>query len=312
MAIMNEFKEKISKYNGDFVFLIGNGINKFMNNAVSWNDLLMHLIRDKGLQLPESLKNVLKGDESKVYLTFPEIFSLANIEWEKQKSRKDKSLKKEIVDYFNRMPEPCKLLNYAACTRKNIITTNYDFNIEKVLKINTVPTTLPNITDISKKSPYYYLFECFTKVDSAKVWHIHGHCRKPGSIKIGIEDYSNTLSYVKSKLFRNGSNHINPADGNQWYGFGSCLGPFVTKPLVIAGCSLQSDELLLRQLLLYNFHARNTKDTQRSPFPGGIYLSGPQKDKNKKAFLESLGFSFVEFENYSDIYNNDIWNKLSC
>ena len=37
---MNEFEEKISEYNGDFVFLIGNGINKFMNNAVSWNDLL--------------------------------------------------------------------------------------------------------------------------------------------------------------------------------------------------------------------------------------------------------------------------------
>ena len=312
---MNEFKEKISEYNGDFVFLIGNGINKFMNNAVSWNDLLMHLIRDKGLQLPESLKNVLKGDESKVYLTFPEIFSLANIEWEKQKLPKDNSLKKEIILFFLKQKKPwasCALLDYAARTRKNIITTNYDFNIEKVLKINTAPTTLPNITDISKKSPYYYLFECFTKVDSAKVWHIHGHCGKSSSVKLGIDDYSNTFSYIKARLFRNGLDHINPADGNQWYGFASCLGPFITKPLVIAGCGLQSDELLLRQLLLYNFRARNIKDTKRSPFPGGIYLSGPQKDKNKKAFLESLGFSFVEFENYSDIYNNDIWNKLSC
>ena len=87
---MNEFKEKISKYNGDFVFLIGNGINKFMNGAVSWNELLRCLICNKELQLPESLKAVLDGSESKTYLTFPEIFSLANIEWQKQKSRKEK------------------------------------------------------------------------------------------------------------------------------------------------------------------------------------------------------------------------------
>ena len=104
MAIMNEFKEKISEYNGDFVFIIGNGINKFMNGAVSWNDLLRHLIRDKGLQLPESLKNVLKGDESKVYLTFPEIFSLANIEWQKQKifPRKKLCWKSTFVKHSNR------------------------------------------------------------------------------------------------------------------------------------------------------------------------------------------------------------------
>ena len=86
----------------------------------------------------------------------------------------------------------------------------------------------------------------------------------------------------------------------------------MTKPLVIAGCGLQSEELLLRQLLLYNFRSRISKASKRKSFSGGIYLSGPGKDKNKKAFLESLGFSFIEFENYSDIYDNKTWDTLSC
>lgn len=40
--------------------------------------------------------------------------------------------------------------------------------------------------------------------------------------------------------------------------------------------------------------------------------TGPERDKNKKAFLESLESSFIEFEKYSDIYDNTVWEKLSC
>ena len=38
--------------------------------------------------------------------------------------------------------------------------------------------------------------------------------------------------------------------------------------------------------------------------------TGPERDKNKKAFLESLGFSFIEFEKYSDIYDNTVWKNF--
>ena len=310
MAVVNKFEENIEAFKGDFAFLIGNGINKFMSGSVSWNDLLMLLINKKNLQLPQSVINVLKNSESKNYLTFPEIFSLADAAWQNQKSKKENTLKKEIVELFCQKPGPCKLLKYAARTGKNIITTNYDFNIEKSLEIKNTPVKIANIPGISQKSHYYYLFECFSAPDSAKVWHIHGHCKKPGSIKIGLEDYSNTFSYIKNNLFTDGEKHYNPADGEQWLGFSSCLGPLMTKPLVIAGCGLQSEELLLRQLLLYNFHARNTKKSEHKDFSAGIYLSGPEKDKNKKAFLESLGFTFIEFGNYFDIYDNKIWDKL--
>ena len=303
--------EEISKFDGDFAFLIGNGINKYMSGAVSWNEFLIYLIKDKKLQLPESVIKTLENSESKPYLTFPEIFSLANIAWKNQKSEKEKSLKRYTAEFFSDPLRPCKLLEYAARTHKNIITTNYDFNIEKRLKIKESPAKIPSISGISKKSYYYYLFEYFSAPDSAKVWHIHGHLKKPGSIKIGLEDYSNTFNYIKKNLFSDGKEHYNPAHGEKWLGWESCLGPLMSKPLVIAGCGLQSEELLLRQLLLYKFHARNTKKSERKDFSAGIYLSGPEKDKNKKAFLESLGFYFIEFENYSDIYNNKIWDQLS-
>ena len=306
----NDFlREKLSRYSGNFTFLIGNGINLYFQQSLSWNKLLSRIIEKNGLALPRSVLNVLNAKKSQPGLTFPEIASLIEgISKAEDGSRQ--SLKKAIAACFEGKGSCCALLDYAQRTQKNIITTNYDFTIEDSLGIRRFPRSKE--APVSNKSLYHYLFECFKEENSARVWHIHGHCHSPRSIRITLEDYVNTLKYMETCLFLKNGKHFSPWDGNGWLGESSCLGTFFNKPLVIVGCGLQSEEVLLRGLLLRKLRKVQPSPRSKSPVKnGGLYLSGPSnEDRGKKAFFEAVGIEFVRFQNYVDLYDNPVWAEL--
>ena len=303
------FREKLPRCSGDFAFLIGNGINRYFQQALSWSALLSRTINRNHLNFPDSVREILKEGKSKSCLSFPEIASLIE-EMRKAEGGSGEWLKKEIASCFREKVSRCALLDYAQRTQKDIITTNYDFTIEDSLGISRSPK--PAKAPIGRRSLYHYLFEYFEKENSARVWHIHGHCGRIKSIRITLEDYINALNYIKNHLFSKDGNYCPPWEGSGWPGGSGCLGPFFTKPLVIVGCGLQSEEVLLRGLLLRKLHGDIRSKGRKSPIKnGGFYLSGESGENNdKKAFFEAVGIEFVSFRDYADLYDNPAWTEL--
>jgi len=96
----------------------------------------------------------------------------------------------------------------------NILTTNYDYTIEKALGIKSLQTLQKNsecvfvsdIDEIKKNSSRR----------NGNVWHIHGEAAVPGSIVIDQHSYFTALSYLQSereldnwlKVFLNSDVHI--------------------------------------------------------------------------------------------------------
>lgn len=139
MAENKFLRERLSRYSGDFTFLIGNGINLYFQQALSWNKLLSRMVEKKGLALPRSVLNVLNAKESQPGLTFPEIASLIE-KMNNAEGGSATSLKQAIAACFEGKDSCCALLDYAQRTQKDIITTNYDFTIEDSLGIRRSPS----------------------------------------------------------------------------------------------------------------------------------------------------------------------------
>lgn len=117
---------------------------------------------------------------------------------------------------------------------------------------------------------------------------------------------------METHLFSKDGKYFPPWEGNGGLGESSCLGPFFTKPLVIVGCGLQSEEVLLRGLLLHKLRGVHRSQGSKSPIKnGGLYLSGSSnEDQDKKAFFEAVGIEFLCFQDYADIYDNPTWAEL--
>ena len=308
-----ELRKCLHDMGDDFVFIVGNGINKFLSAAPSWNELLTMVAEKEGIELPDPIKEALSKSESDAGLNFPEIYSLLDadllsLKRDPPNGKAGSSLKKSIAEHLRSGKVNCKLLDYAQRTRRNIITLNFDYRIEDHLKIKHAKkkSSLQEDCPVLAQSIYHYLFESFGGPATATVWHLHGHCNKPGSIRLGLEDYTNTLTYIKKKLLCSESRGICDPHSRAWSGQPSCLQIFFTKPLVIVGCGLQSEEVLLRGLMLAKY--RKQRDNCRIP---GVYLTkqseNDRRHQDKFAFLESLGYRIVEFSSYRDIYNCSAW-----
>ena len=291
-------------------FLVGNGFNRYVSKAPSWADVL------------KSISNRICIDNSDLNnftfssgMSFPEMFSIIeakhDLESRNKVDKNKKSLREEITDFLLSEKEiECGFLKFVKDNCSNIITTNFDFRLEECLEINsTKEINSPSNDNVSKSSHYFYLFQYLGKNDGPKVWHIHGHCKRPSSLKLSLSNYTCTLDYIKKKLFvANGDNkkHISPKDKEgKWVGASSCLGQFFTdKKLVIIGCGLDSQETLLRELLIYKRRCWEGND------PMGYYLCTKEEirdNQGKEVFFNALNIQVIEFDNYDEIYNGEIW-----
>lgn len=314
-----DFFKSLKKKSSDTVFLLGNGINRYMKSSVSWNELLKRAVKKAELLLPEEIEEALDQSEADPSLNFPEIFSLfENIQRKEEKDNCNAHvyLKKACADILS-SPQPLKssLLDYAKYHKKDIITLNFEFAIEDYLGISHPRNNRnQNNNGIPKQSFYNYLFECFGSLNTARVWHIHGHCNIPQTIRLSLEDYICTFNYIKEHLFvtEDGKQHHNPIDDGNWIGAGSCIEKFFHNRLIIAGCSLKSEEVLLRALLLYKYRSQVTRrvDEETSGYYLTVKADNKADKKDKYTFLKMLNFKIVEFNSYDDLYNSEKWSEL--
>jgi len=173
---------------------IGNGLNRLTDDGSSWNKLLNNLAGDSKTQHELEIRNA-----KPFTLWFEEISSKNSV----------KVLKERISNHLIKSIKPNdyhkKIMLLGA---KNIITTNYDYNLEE----STGDGWTSNNAAIET---YYSLFRR-RSFNNQNIWHIHGELDPINSIMLGHDQYSGYIHKVLSFIKNGVETQIKERSGNKY------------------------------------------------------------------------------------------------
>jgi hypothetical protein len=164
----------------EYSILVGNDINN-IDNDQSWENLLKEIIKYCKVE-----KIIGEFDNKPFPLLYEEIFLKSII----QNHHKESKLKQFIAENISSMPTNDIHEEITKLKTQNILTTNYDFTLERHFQTE-------NQGIISER--LYSIFRHY-RVDEKKYWHIHGDCRTPMSINLGFEHYAGQLQQIRNYL----------------------------------------------------------------------------------------------------------------
>lgn len=335
----NQFQQEIRS--SQPCFLIGNGICRYMG-APDWTAVLAKTIvssvKDKALvKRTNGLHKLLQDKTIRgEVLTHPEVYTALLLECGIQKSRD--GLKKHIKNLFIQ-PCSCRLLEYALRTKSQILTTNFDFAIERALwpgkgknktdypisqaKDTPHSDTYPfcEYAASSKRKDLFLDASTASKgyaepyiTDECAVWHVHGFISRSKSILLGFEDYIAAIIYLKRLQTHSpqGAKHYAEPWEDGFVLKNSWLRLFFKYPLVIVGNGLNSEELFLRWLLV---RRQRQKILQPNAIVPPVYYLDTKEEAQKKpdldmaklVYLKALGMKVVRYANYAELYDGQQW-----
>ena len=164
---------------------IGNGINRLTDDT-SWEQVLDSLAKFA----PEPEHNLIMRDikDKPFTLVFEEIF----LRSAKARHTTELELKKEAVRLINTIPNSEYHARIMKTGAKHILTTNYDYNLEKGSGVERRKAS-------SSGKPKYSLFRRY-RVGNQCVWHIHGEASNPDSLALGHNHYAGLLHHIREYL----------------------------------------------------------------------------------------------------------------
>lgn len=173
---------------------IRNGLNRLSDDGSSWNNLLNKLAGNPKTQHELEIRNA-----KPFTLWFEEISSKNRV----------KTLKETISNHLIKSIKPNdyhrKIMSLGA---QNIITTNYDYNLEN-------STGDVWISNNSARETYYSLFRRHS-FNKNNIWHIHGELEPINSIMLGHEQYSGYIHKVLSFIKNGVETQIKGRSGNRY------------------------------------------------------------------------------------------------
>ena len=293
-------------FENKYAFLIGNGIN-LAHGGKDWKSLLKSVI-DETLGAGSYLADAI-GKEG---ITNTEIQNIIPLEYNRKKGKNisvDELM--EIVcsnvEEINYESSSVTFLNWIQNAKCDILTTNFDLNIEQYLwgSHRTIQSVNKNKSYTSSSSypwdKFYRNNQDKSQENGCRVWHIHGDILHQKSIILSINRYMHAVKQAIKILY-------NQIDSPDWCGSNTWLDIFFKKPLVIVGLKLDPQELFLRWLLIQ----RATRMTGRN-LPPSFYLTRGDLLKEapgKLKFLNFLGIEVIQFPQNS-LYNHPIWERYS-
>ena len=322
-------------------FLIGNGICRYMG-APNWSMMLEKVISaavdelGNDTEMSDILK-LLRSDSVKTEaFNNPEVYTSLLLSGGIRKSRD--CIKKRFKDFFEE-GKSCRLLEYAKGVKAQILTTNFDYTIERALgfstckgvascsisraknNINSETYPFGDYTANSKRDDLYLEAATAPKnskgpyiADECAVWHIHGFVSHSQTILLGFEDYIAAIMHLK-RLQSNSpeakGHYAEPWDDN-FVMKNSWLRLFFTHPLVIVGNSLNSEEIFLRWLLIRRMRQKTL--TSKTSIPPIYYLDTeeeakgkPELDETRRCYFKHLGIRIVRYGDYAELYDGRQW-----
>lgn len=227
--------------------LVGNGVNRIGGNEQSWENVLRYLAGVEGAE------TILRFVEHKPFALLYEEILLRSTRFELlERETRIRSRVAELIDAMRPNAVHAQIMNSSG---RHVLTTNYDYNLERSASISNV---VRSVTTETKYSLYRA-----TKVAKKNIWHIHGECRVPGSITLGYDQYSgyvqNLRSYATSERTAKGKSPFKRGlldfdeDSSTRY---SWLDVFFRDDIHIIGLTLDYTEIDLWWALTYKARLR--------------------------------------------------------
>ena len=225
------------------VLLVGNGINN-VSNKLAWRQLIKGLITYIGATGQIKIRNK----------PFPLLYEEIYIEAVEKRGLKERDIKEFIAEEVAGLKRGTVHDEIIKLNFENILTTNYDYNLEKVKITDT--SYMRNEGVVTEKT--YNLFR-HDKIDNTNIWHIHGECNLPSCITLGFEHYSGYLQQMRNYVVTGtGSTYKNITieplkerfikgniDFHSWVDF------FFNKDIHILGFTFGFEEMHLWWILTY-------------------------------------------------------------
>lgn len=284
----------------DKVLLVGNGINLVSDNGARWATLL------NGLAGKPTTKHEEKVRKEKPFtLWFEEISS---------RSRK-KDLKESMATALDKGLRPNSIhKEIVRLGFKNILTTNYDYNLEA----STENKWKANMT---APETYYSLFRR-RSFGSQHIWHIHGELNNVGSIMLGHEQYSGYIHKIRNFLTsgvateskkRKGRPYLSKYSGKESPGKGDVenwVDIFLENEIHVVGFGFDYTENHLWNLITEKRRLRkkNKKAIGKVIFHRCSNQTQSISDEARLSILRALDVSVVDhiMDSYSEAYNSCI------
>ncbi|GMQ58961.1 hypothetical protein AN1V17_33580 [Vallitalea sediminicola] len=268
---------------------IGNGINRITNDNKSWQNILCKII--SYLHKAGSIEY----KDKPFTLLYEEIF-LRGLRFREVSEKELKSvIAKEILNMKpNNYHE--ELYNLPV---KNIITTNYDYTLER--NKNQKKEIKP-LTTTGKKPQTRYRINTYNNEQNKKIWHIHGEAKNPDTLVLGHEKYSNVLKKIMEHVSNYNVN--SPSSNNSW------IDLFYNTNVHILGFGYDYTEIDLWWLI--NNRARSKYKEEINITNKLIYyipkINNTISDKEQKK-LQLLNYHDVDIEEIGCSSFKDFYNK---
>lgn len=164
---------------------IGNGLNYLGNEECTWENLIKDLIKTVRKEHIIGLSNV----------PFPILYEEIFLRGLRFNGLSEDVLLNRVIEKMSKMKPNGAHKLLVNSKVDNIITTNYDYNIEKSLLENFIPRE--NIGNYYLSSPEkIYRLHTYHEIKEKKIWHIHGEIEYKKTIMLGQDKYSNSLSKI--------------------------------------------------------------------------------------------------------------------
>lgn len=317
---LETFQQELREHRETLAFVFGNGINRYAcvkarANAgkTSWEAMLLNLWKE--ITKEDFFMTNTKGEPAipSEGVTYTEFFSILENFLQNdnrllvKNPKKRVGLKARTKAYVERHINirrkyhrwlQTKLAEEFDCP---VMTTNYDSNIEEGMTLDPTYRTHTRYTNNFLMESYMTDDDGKAPFDEFCVWHINGSLRFASSLRIGLADYTSIINQASGRIdeWREAKRNGLPLDG---LGFTrSWLRMFFEKDLCIVGLSLDTNEILLRWLLIERkkYFDNHPPEERRRTW----YVSH-KKDVSKgmQFFFEFLGIEFIALDNYDDVY----------
>lgn len=284
----------------DTSILLGNGINRSVISNISWNDLLKSIAKEYNVVLNENLSFPMQFE------TIVNQILKSNSGYSEDIYYKIKSKIAETLLNAN--------LNNDLLQKKftdnvsTIITTNYDYLIEKSIDNNF------NVNDYNKHTKNHnnrYNINNSLKVNGKEIFHIHGDVRNVNSICLGYEHYSGTLQHLRKSINKKTKDNSEPAIirslRNPEFELNSWASKFFTDNIHIIGLGLTKSEIDLWWLITYRAYLLYTnRYDSKALIKNKIIFHDIKKDvdSDMKFTLENSAIEY-EFHKIESLDNNE-------
>lgn len=177
------------------VIFVGNGPNLIDDKGKQWSMILDELAGDTTDKHERDLR-----DAKPFTLWFEEILS---------RQSSSNSLFEKVGDLVSKMTPNDIHYKIMSIPCQNIITTNYDHNLESVINGEWQTTS-------TARESKYSLFRRRSN-DSKHIWHIHGEVSLTGTIMLGHDQYSGYMQKIRNFLTQGVSTQLKERKGKPYY-----------------------------------------------------------------------------------------------